>query len=559
MKKYFLLVLSLLLTVFLLLTSCNTTKTTTTTDTKTTTSTSTATATTTSITTTTTSAALTPQDGGIFRRIHNEFPTGSIGLPWKTLGMTDMVLDTIVERLFTLSNDGKFVGILAESIEWTNDNKSFVLHLRKGIKFHDGTPFNAEAVKWNFEQAINAKISNYNIIVSVETPDEYTVIINLASYDASLLPTIASSCSTGAYGYIISPTAYKEKGEEWCNANPIGTGPFKFKEYQPDSYILSERFDDYWGGKPHLAGVKSILIPDPVTAQLAFESGEGEAISFLGLAHLLLRDLGPKGYPSDVWPELKTALIPSSGNPNSPFAKEDVRKAVEYAIDKVKICETVYSGYYQPVYQFAPPMIRPARPDFVPRLYDPDKAKELLKAAGYENGFSTTLYCATIFNGDDIPLIQSYLNAVGIQTTVEIISVPKWIDMETNGWEQGILVSPTGNDASLGQYFSRFWWTPDAPNWSKGLYWTALYRPPELQTLLVKFMAEPDPQKQIELGKDFAALEADQCLAIPLYDWVNCQIMQPYVHDARYDQKVRFTTMNWDWVHAWMEQDKIKN
>jgi peptide/nickel transport system substrate-binding protein len=555
-KKIFILLFSVLLTAFLLLTACTSTKTTTSTATQTTTLTISNTSTTTATSVTTTSTSV--QDGGIFRRIHNEFPTGSIGIPWKVAGISDIWLNNIVECLYVIGNDGKFNGILAQSYEWTNNGATLVLHLRHGVKFHDGTPFNAEAVKWNIEQGIAAKVGSYKIITSVEAPNEYTVEISTAAYDASLYPTIASNPADGVFGYMISPTAYNTNGEEWANTHPIGTGPFKFKEYKADSYLLAERNDDYWGGKPHVAGIKSILIPDPVTAQMAFEAGEGESISFLGLAYRLLHDLLPKGYQSDTWPELKTALIPSSGNPNSPFAKQEIREAVEYAIDKQKICDTVFYGFYQPQYQFATPALRPARSGFVPRTYDATKARELIKAAGYTNGFSTTLYCAEVFNGDDIPLIQSYLNAVGIQTTVQIVTIAKWIDMETNGWDDGLLISPTGNDASLAKYYYRFWWTPDAPNWSRGLYWTALNRPPELQAMLDKFMAEPDAQKQIEMGKDIAAYQAEICIAIPLWDWTSAQIMQPYVHDVRYDHSVQFTPYNWDWVNGWMEQDKIK-
>jgi ABC-type transport system substrate-binding protein len=287
-------------------------------------------------------------------------------------------------------------------------------------------------------------------------------------------------------------------------------------------------------------------------------------MSFAGEGYELARDLGKGGYVFDAWPDLKTSLVPASGDPNKvgvpnsgPLGQVKVREAIEYAIDKQKICASVFNGYYQAVYDYAPPELRPAEPTgFVPRTYDPDQAKELLKEAGYPNGFSTTLYCDNQLNGDYIPMIQSYLNAVGIQTNVQIITIAKWIDMETNGWQDGLLISPTGNDPSLSNYFSRFWWTPDAPNWSHGIYWTALYRPPDLQTMLVNLMATPDNDQQITIGKQAVTYIAENCLAIPLWDWVSNEVMQPYVHDAFYQSQ---QLHRWDWVDAWMEQGKIKN
>ena len=507
-------------------------------------------------------STLKPQSGGTLRIIMTEFGSASLGLPWKMTGSNTDVVDLILERLLIQERSGEYTGILAQSFEWSTDYTTLILHLRHGVKFQDETDFNSAAVKWNYDQAIAAKSAGYDLITSTETPDPYTFKIHMAKYDAALLPMVTAANINSPYSYMISPTAYQKNGEDWANMNPVGTGPFKFKEYKPDNYVLTERFDDYWGGKPYLDAVKSVLIPDAVTAQLAFESGEDEAISIMGKGYLLARDLGPKGYTIDAWPDLKTSLVAASGDPNKvgvantgPLGNELVRMAIEYAIDKQKICDTVFNGYYQPVYQYAPPILRPAKPDFVPRTYDPVKAKDLLTQAGYPNGFDTTLYCGVHLGVDEIPLIQSYLNAVGIRTTVEMTTIAKWIDMETNGWQDGLMISPTGNDPSLANYFSRFWWTPDAPQWSHGIYWTALYRPPELQAMLVNFMAEPDSAKQITMGKDIVSYISAHALAIPLWDWVSNEVMQPYLHDARYEAQ---QFHRWDYAHAWMELDKIK-
>ena len=498
----------------------------------------------------------TPQYGGLFRVIVAEFPTGSLGIPWKFAGASP-INDLIIQRLMYHERNGDYTCILTESYDWEDNYSTLVLHLRQGIKFHDGTDFNAEAVKWNYDQAIAAQASAWELIKSCEATDEYTFKIHMDEYDAGLLPMVTAETINSPYSYMISPTAFETNGEDWANFHPVGTGAFKFAEYEADSYILTERFDDYWEGKPYLDGVKVVLVPDPVTAQLSFESGEAESVSLIGKSYLLMRDLLPKGFVADSYPDLKTHLVPSAGDPNQvgvandgPLGNVFVRMAIEYAIDKQAICDSVFAGYYIPVYSFATPTFKEFEENVTPRSYNPDKARQLLEEAGYGDGFDVTLYSGTHLGGDDIPLIQSYLEAVGIRTTVEMTTIAKWIDMETNGWD-GLLISPTGNDPSLANLLSRFWWTPSEPNWSKGIYWTAMYRPPELQDIIDRYMMETDPDKAYEIGMEFFQFEYDNCLSIPLWDWISAQFMQPYVHDARYEGT---GWHRWDWGHAWMSQ-----
>jgi len=466
--------------------------------------------------------------------------------------------DLVLERLMWHERNGDYTCILAESYEWADDYSTLVLHLRKGVKFHDGTDFNSTAVKWNYDKAIAAKSGSWQIIKSYEATDPYTFKIHLDQYSAALLPMVTAEIINSPYSYMISPTAYEKNGEAWADYHPVGTGPFKLKEYSADQYMLTERFDDYWGGKPYLDGVKVLSIPDPVTAQLAFEAEAAESLSLLGKGYLLMRDLLPKGYTADSYPDLKSHMVPSAGNPDKvgvpndgPLGNEKVRIAIEYAINKKAICDSVFAGFYTPVYSFATPTFKAFEDNVKRRSYDPTKAKALLAEAGYPDGFKMTFYAGVHLGGDDVPLIQSYLNAVGIKTTVEMTTVAKWIDQETNGWN-GLLLSPTGNDPSFGNLLSRFWTTPSAPNWSSGIYWTSMYRSPDMQAIIDRYMAEKDPEKAKAIGMEFLQYEYDNCISVPLWDWVSAQFMQPYVHDARLLNYHR-----WDWGHAWMEQDKI--
>jgi len=453
---------------------------------------------------------------------------------------------------------GEVIPMLAMSYEWSKDYKTFTLHLRKGVKFQDGTVCDATAIKWNYDKAIAAKAAGTEFFTSVDVVDDVTLKFNTTTgFRQEIMVYMTGSILGSPLGLMMSPAAFEKLGEKANDLNPSGTGPYKFKNLVKDDYIQWERYDDYWGGKPYLDGVKNINITDATTAELSFESGEADAIDCFANTDQMYDLLKTGKYQYDMTPSLRTCLIPSSGHPNSPWANPLVRQAAEYAINKKPITDTVFHGYFMPSYFIDPPQVRPdmSKDDYFPgltaRFYDPAKAKALLTQAGYPNGFKTKMYATTsMLAGAAGDAIISDLNRVGINIDLETISSAKWVDMETNGWDEGLMVSPTGNEPNLGTTFNRFWWKPTAPNWATGIYWDALYRPPELQTLLEKYMVEPDPAKAKALGMDFVKLEYDQCLVIPLWDWVLCVVRYPYVHDTWGHQ----TTAQANWPGMWMSQ-----
>ena len=136
-----------------------------------------------------------------------------------------------------------------------SSGKVITLTLRRGVKFHDGTDFNAEAAKWNLDQAISTKQFGSVLIDSVDVVDPYTIRINLKQRDNTLLGMLGFSY----IGMMISPTAFKTKGEDWVIANPVGTGPFRFASWQKDVKIAFRKFEGYWQkGKPYLDGIENI-------------------------------------------------------------------------------------------------------------------------------------------------------------------------------------------------------------------------------------------------------------------------------------------------------------
>ncbi len=174
-----------------------------------------------------------------------------------------------VETLVGLTKDGPAPTKLATSWDITPDGKSITFHLRKNVKFHDSTNFNAAAVKWNIEQIKPSK-SELNVISSIDVIDESTVRFNLSEYSSSLLYNL-----TWYDGMMISPTSVEGRDQAYIATHVIGTGPFKLENFKQNSSASFSKFADYWDkGKPYLDGFQYVVVNDNNTARSALLSGQ---------------------------------------------------------------------------------------------------------------------------------------------------------------------------------------------------------------------------------------------------------------------------------------------
>jgi ABC-type transport system substrate-binding protein len=495
-------------------------------------------------------ATVTPKTGGILTIIVIEGPSVPIGMPEHMAGMSFMFGIPMTDPLLKADSNGNPLPCLATDWKWSNDYKTITLTLRKGVKFHDGTDFNAQVVKWNFDREMAAGAAGTQLIESYEVVDDYTFRINLTKYDITWIEKLEGNGY--CLGMMTSPTAVEKYGVDYIDWHPVGTGPFKFKEYRRDDLLEMERNPDYWGSpQPYIDGVKFVFIADRVTAEMAFEAGEADVYYPIMHGHEVAHGLVPKGYKDIVdTGGLMYVLVPSSGNPASPLSNLKVREAIDYAIDKEKIASTLFFGYADPRIQLVEKEQTPEPPEVEGRKYDPEKARALLAEAGYPDGFKLTMYCGIQFAGDDKIMVQSLLNAVGIETDLQMITPGKWIDMETNGWDDGLLVSVQGG--LMGIFLDRFWWKPDKPNWDHGLYYHAVDRPDEMQTLIEQYLVETDHAKSLSLSKDIGQIMYDDCIAIPLYYLHNVYSLQPYVMDAKWGSTTY--PMPWSYTDVWLDK-----
>lgn len=357
-----------------------------------------------------------------------------------------------IERLFVIGEDGQPKPFLVEDYQIADDHSSIILTLKKGIQFHDGTPFNGEAVKWNLEEYKKTGRAELEAIESIELLDEYSLKLNLSFFDSLLLANLS-----GFPGMMISPQSYQENGEEWAMTHPVGTGPFKFKEWIREERIVFERFDGYWqDGKPYLDGIHFLVIPDSTTMESAFKNQEIDVM--LGIDPRTGHVLKQEGYKVFATPQPTAvmSLQPDSRKEDSVFHDIRVRQAVWHAIDTESIAQTVGYGYLIATNQLAIPSSWAYNGEVDGYPYNPEKAKQLLAEAGYANGFSTNLYGLNVgIYPDTLTAIQNFLTEVGIEAKLHLLGPQQYDEIVVHrGWSDGLTMIPfTVTPNELGAYF----------------------------------------------------------------------------------------------------------
>ena len=321
------------------------------------------------------------------------------------------------ERLVHWSETGGYVPNLAESWEIDPDKKTIIFKLVKGVKFSDGTPFNAQRLKANYEYNLKAnRINDGQYITSIDILDDLTLKLNLSEL------TSAAMLNYGFNMQIVSVEDIEKNGADWARKNGIGTGPFIVKDFQHDTYIEYVRNENYWRpGMPYLDGMYIEMATDPMTAWMKMEAG-GEDIWMDGSDVKIALDLQKKGFKI-VWGRgMMYTLVPNSGkpqDPSSPLANKKVREAIEYAIDRPALANTLGFGQFEALTQIVPSFSPAYNSGFNPRPYNPQKAKQLLVEAGYADGFSTTIMTVAT-SRDAATAIQNYLADVGITADIDI-------------------------------------------------------------------------------------------------------------------------------------------
>jgi peptide/nickel transport system substrate-binding protein len=398
-------------------------------------------------------ATATPRYGGTLKLLWDQGPGAYLGYNPEKHFLSLAHTIWCFERLVRVTDTGKAVPWLVTDWKIDLDKLTATLKLRQGVKFHDGTDFNAEAVVWNMQRAIDTKLSYFATWISAEAIDHYTVLLKLKSYTNMFTTSLARID-------ILSPTAVKTKGEDWANKNPVGTGPFKFVSFEKDKSLKFTRNENYWQkGLPYLDAVEYMYIADKMTRQMAFMSGQGHiAYELKGQQRLDLEAKGFKPAPPPNYGGTVIVIDFDSKHKDSPFSKIKVREAVSLALDRDAICAARGFGMWEPTEQFTAKGAMGYVADLPKRGYNPEKAKQLLTEAGCGSGIKAKMIVDPQSVDRDLTvLVQDYLKKVGIMIDLDYVDAAAFNQVRyQTGWTNGMLINGTSGSPNFAYRMNQF-------------------------------------------------------------------------------------------------------
>ena len=449
----------------------------------------------------------------------------------------------VVETLVSVDESGNPSSKLVESWDVSPDGKTYTFHLRKGVKFHDGTPFNAEAAKFCIEWSGGRKPAYRKFIDRMEIIDDYTLRVHLNSYYYPFLLDLAS----GWNSFVVSPNAVEPAWDPNGKlVEYIGTGPFKLVDYKKDQEAVLVRNDDYWGKKPKLEKVIWKTVPDPYTQVLALKAGE---LDLIGAAehHSCLPYIEIAELQKD--PNLEV-MLHSYGRyqvirfncEKEPFNDVRVRKAFNYALDKELMVHTLFADIPKPAYRITDPKFKwgPSNIDEKYYQYDPDKAKQLLAEASWADTDGDGVLdrdgkpftCELIVpageaNADVVaPFMQSELKKLGIPMNIITLESGAAGKRQKEG-EYGLYVHHSGCLPSVAGYIEiggRY----HAGGWPHG------YQNDTLDKLIEKAWTTPDEAEWRELCDQIWEILHEEAPCIPLYDITKPVVFRKNVHGFKF-------------------------
>jgi ABC-type transport system substrate-binding protein len=424
------------------------------------------------------------------------------------------ILNQVSEPLVGLTTRGEVVPYLLESWEQSKDGRSWTLRLRKGVRFTDGTPVNAEAVKFSIERFRKHSIGKATLAVveSVDVVDDATLRMTTKAPYAPLIATLG-------YHWIVvySAAQIRKVGDENVHTAPVGSGPYRFVHHKRGQEVRLEANDQYWGGRPRIRTVVSRPYPDVSARILALESGDVDLIFHVPPqeAARLAKNPNLVVYtpPSArvIWIYLNTQ--------KDPLRDKRVRQALYHAIDRDAIVKSIFAGTAKRLHSPGPVGSFGYTESHDRYAYNPERAKQLLREAG-QPALSFAVHHSPgryLLSGQVLEALQSYWRQVGV--TMKIVDL-EWgtlsqlaaqpvdknsIQAAFFGWR-----SVNGDiDSAIQDFHSRFW-RPAGNNLS-------FYKNEEFDRLLDAEQGALDPKKRVEILHRMQEILMDEVPALFLY------------------------------------------
>ncbi len=441
--------------------------------------------------------------------------------PWGGSGQRKTYLDVVYEYL-TYVEPGtlKTVPGLAESWEVSEDGQRWTFNLRKGVQFSGGYgELTSADVAYSIERLIRddsragPASPMRRLIGSVETPDDYTVVVNLNFPDFELAQGYFGA--TQQLG-IVSKKHFDTLGEAEAEATPIGTGAYELASITPGSEIVMKLRDDvenHWRVTPDFQNIVFKVVPEESTRVAMLRTGEAD-IAPIGFDSIpTVRDAGLSIVSAEAtWSPVVRfgGLIETSDNrynPDAPWAIREVRQALNYAGDKQTIIDELFQGEGTVASSDTPV---PAWSTVEPYPYDPDRARELLAEAGFENGFDITIRTFTTAPGAELPLMAEavalYWQDIGVNASIEPVDWPslrsEWTEGRANNYvwtHRGFPFASAANGMEAGYLAASVF---------------ASFSTAELEAMIQDFSTEVDPASREAKFTEIGQYLRDEAAAV---------------------------------------------
>jgi peptide/nickel transport system substrate-binding protein len=429
------------------------------------------------------------------------------------------VTEHIYSLLVRLSPDLTMQPDLAEKWEISTDGKTYTFTLRKGVKFHSGKALTSADVKYSFDRLVDKATASPNAsllapVETVATPDESTVVITLKKPDASFLTNLSSPAAV-----IINKDAVEKNGD--LTKTGDGTGPFKFKEYVPNTRVVLERNAEYWeSGKPYVDGIEMTIAADDTARTAAVRTGTVDFIEYAPLKDIpVLKSDTSLALAGDQNTNIRFIGLNVT---RKPFSDLKVRQAIALAVDREAVLGPAVFGFGTPTLEIFPPGYwaglgtKPANADMA-------KAKALLAEAGYPDGFKTTIlsWSQYSFLSNAAVVVQEQLKQIGISSDINLEENAAFIkDYLDNNFD--LTVSGTSAYVDPNDIYLRNFGTGQPSN-------AVRYSNPKADELIAAGTATTDQAKRKQIYQQLQQLLLDDVPWVNLYIANQFEAMKTYV------------------------------
>ena len=422
----------------------------------------------------------------------------------------------IHETLFYRNENAEVTPLLAESATESEDGLSWTIKLKEGVTFHDGTPFNAEAVKYVFDRLLadetaSPKRSALDGVVSVDAISEYEVVCNLAKRDLIFCAKLTNYTTS-----IMSPAALEKGGYDNYSDYASGTGPLKLEAWNHGTDMVLVKNENYHGEEPTVDKLTVKFVSEEATRIMMMESGEVDLT--VSISPLQCAELEANPSVDVVTMTGYRVIYMGMNNQKAPFDNKLVRQALAYAIDKESIVNNILAGMAEyPPSGMWPHTVEYSVQGLNSYEYNPEKAKELLAEAGYPNGFDCTFHCyfgARPMDSQIVPAMQAMLAQIGVNA--EIIQMDRAAFMQ--------VVDALNNDGELDIFFLSKGCSTGDPEFDMTLYINAdggqnycRYNNPEIEALVRDLPNATDLEDRAARLAEIQELFVEDCGYIPMY------------------------------------------